>query len=410
MDTIPGAPDFNNTQKAFAYKNDHELNKAHWLFQLMRFRWIVKLGTFVTPILIKYKFPVKGIIKNTIFRQFVGGITLSETSSVINELNHYCVDVILDYGVEGGEYDELKYEREANEFINVIQFAGGKSNAPFISIKVTGLTSSKLLAKLNISNPGNGKFPEDVWGKISLLDQDEKSQWDNLLRRVDKICAIAVNQKIGVMIDAEESWIQDPIDLVAELMMKKYNHNHYVVFNTIQLYRKDRFSFMKKSIKKAINESYKPAFKLVRGAYMEKERKRALEFGYTSPIHESKDATDKDYNDAIDFCFSLLSEICIIIASHNEQSTQLATAYNSQMKNNRVNIHFSQLYGMSDNLTFNLSANGYQVSKYLPFGPVEEVIPYLMRRAQENSSVSGQTTRELYLIKKELTRRQKHNI
>ena len=207
------------------------------------------------------------------------------------------------------------------------------------------------------------------------------------------------------MIDAEESWLQDPIDLVADLMMKKYNQSNFIVFNTIQLYRKDRLSFMKKCINQAIDASYKPAFKLVRGAYMEKERKRALELDYPSPIQETKDATDKDYNEAIDYCFSLDNEISIVIASHNELSTRLAALRSTQNQDKGKDVHFSQLYGMSDNLTFNLSANGYHVSKYLPFGPVEEVIPYLMRRAQENSSVSGQTTRELYLIKKEISRR-----
>lgn len=407
METIPAGPDFNNTERAFAYKNDHELNKAHWLFQLMRFGWIVKLGTIVTPLLIKYRFPVKAIIKNTIFRQFVGGVTLSETSSVINELKEYNVDVILDYGVEGGEYDEAKYDREAGEFIKVIQFAGKQSNAPFISIKVTGLISSKLLNKLNISNPGNETYPEDLLKKINALDTIEKNQWNNLIKRVDQICSVAEQHQIGVMIDAEESWIQDPIDLVADLMMKKYNQSQFTVFNTIQLYRKDRLSFMKQSIDNAIQGGYKPAFKLVRGAYMEKERKRAVDLSYSSPIQDSKESTDHDYNQAIEYCFSLKSEICIVIASHNEASTKLAAMQYSNNQDNGKDIHFSQLYGMSDNLTFNLAANGFHVSKYLPFGPVEEVIPYLMRRAQENSSVSGQTSRELYLIKKEISRRRK---
>lgn len=407
METIPAGPDFNNTEKAFAYKNDKELNKAHWLFQLMRYGWIVKLGTVITPLLIKYRFPVKGIIKNTIFRQFVGGVTLSETSSVMDELKHYNVDVILDYGVEGGEYDESKYNREANEFINVIQFAAKQTNAPFISIKITGLISSKLLNKLNISNPGNGNYPEDLFNKIDTLDPIEKKMWDNLINRVNQICSVAEQHKVGVMIDAEESWIQDPIDLVADLMMKKYNQNQFVVFNTIQLYRKDRLAFMKNSIDNAIYGAYKPAFKLVRGAYMEKERKRAVDLAYPSPIQDSKEATDQDYNSAIEHCFSRESEICIVIASHNEESTRLATLYSSKNQDNGKSIHFSQLYGMSDNLTFNLAASGFHVSKYLPFGPVEEVIPYLMRRAQENSSVSGQTSRELYLIKKEISRRQK---
>jgi proline dehydrogenase len=207
------------------------------------------------------------------------------------------------------------------------------------------------------------------------------------------------------MIDAEESWIQDPIDLIADLMMEKYNKSKFTVFNTIQLYRSDRLSFLKSSIAEAQQLNYKPAYKLVRGAYMEKERKRAMALNYPSPIQINKLETDEAYNEAINYCCSIESPVCIVIASHNEESTIIAANHGQVNSNKNVEIHFSQLYGMSDNLTFNLAAKGFKVSKYLPFGPVEEVIPYLMRRAQENSSISGQTSRELYLLKKELLRR-----
>ncbi len=405
MKASPDKLNFNDTEKAFAYKNDIQLKRAHWLFQFMQFGWIVKLGSLVTPLLIKFKFPVKGLIKKTIFSQFVGGEKLSETTPVVKMLQDHDVDVILDYGVEGGEYEDSKYDRETEEFIKVIEFAGKQPNAPFISIKVTGLVSSILLNKLNISNPGNGNYPESIWQKIDALESSEKTNWDKLIRRVDLICKAAEINGIGVMIDAEESWIQDPIDLIADLMMEKYNKSKFTVFNTIQLYRSDRLSFLKSSIAEAQQLNYKPAYKLVRGAYMEKERKRALALNYPSPIQINKSQTDEAYNEAINYCYSIESPVCIVIASHNEESTIIAANHGQVNSNKNVEIHFSQLYGMSDNLTFNLAAKGFKVSKYLPFGPVEEVIPYLMRRAQENSSISGQTTRELYLLKKELSRR-----
>lgn len=405
MNAHPEKLNFNDTEKAFAYKNNTALKKAYWLFQIMQVNWLVKIGTYVTPILIKLRFPIKKIIKKTIFNQFVGGEKLTDTDSVLNLLKQHHVDVILDYGIEGGEYGEGKYDHETEAFIQVIEFAGKQNNAPFISIKITGLVSSILLNKLNISNPGNGQFPETIFEKIDNLSESEKYQWNKMISRVDRICTTAEKKGIGVMIDAEESWIQDPIDLIADLMMEKYNKSKFIVFNTIQLYRSDRLSFLKSSIKHAIDKEYKPAFKLVRGAYMEKERKRASALGYTSPIHTSKSNTDEAYDDAINHCFSIHSPICIVIASHNEESTMLAAKKLENNDINRAEVHFSQLYGMSDNLTFNLASNGFNVSKYLPFGPVADVIPYLMRRAQENSAIAGQTSRELYLIKKELDRR-----
>ena len=405
MKTSADSLNFNDTEKAFAYKNDLQLKKAHWLFQFMQFGWIVKLGSLTTPLLIKFKFPVKGLIKKTIFSQFVGGEKLSETTRVVNMLHNHHVDVILDYGVEGGEYEDSKYDHETSEFIKVIEFAGKQPNAPFISIKVTGLGSSMLLNKINISNPGNGIYPESIWQKIDSFTNSEKTNWEKLVGRVDVICKAAEINGIGVMIDAEESWIQDPIDLIADLMMEKYNKTKFTVFNTIQLYRSDRLSFLKSNIAQAIKSNYKPAYKLVRGAYMEKERKRAIALNYPSPIQINKSDTDNAYNEAINYCCSIESPICIVIASHNEESTIIAANSGETGSNKNVEIHFSQLYGMSDNLTFNLASKGFKVSKYLPFGPVEEVIPYLMRRAQENSSISGQTSRELFLLKKELSRR-----
>jgi proline dehydrogenase len=400
---------FDNTEKAFAYKSDRQLKKARFLFSAMQFTPLVRLGTIITPWAIKSGLPIKGLVKNTLFEQFVGGESLEKTDGVLDMLNDFKVDVILDYGVEGGEHSDEKYDQEVKNFIEVLSFSASRKNIPFISIKVTGLGSSLLLEKLNVSI---GKTPSfdltsDIEKAIASLNQNERASWNKIVERTEAICNHAASLGVGVMIDAEESWIQDPIDYVSQLMMAKYNKEKVVVYNTIQLYRSDRLDFLKKSYQHAENHSYKPGFKLVRGAYMEKERKRATELGYPSPIQNDKESTDKDYNSALELAFEKINLGSLIVASHNEISSLLATqlASSAGITTKHPNVHFSQLYGMSDNLTFNLADANFNVSKYLPFGPVDEVIPYLMRRAQENSSVSGQTGRELQLLKKECKRR-----
>lgn len=407
--SIEPVVNFDNTEKAFAYKTDGQLKKARFLFSAMQFTPLVKLGTVITPWAIKSGLPIKGIIKNTLFEQFVGGESLEKTDGVLDMLNNFNVDVILDYGVEGGEHNDEKYDQEVKTFIDVLSFSASRKNIPFISIKVTGLASSLLLEKLNVTI---GKVPSmelatDVKIAISALPQNDQDSWKKLLVRTEAICGHAASLGVGVMIDAEESWIQDPIDYIAQLMMAKYNKEKVVVYNTIQLYRSDRLEFLRKSYQHAIYHTYKPGFKLVRGAYMEKERKRAFEIGYPSPIQNDKDATDHDYNLALRLAFENIKNGSLIVASHNEKSSLLATELASAagLTTKHPNLHFSQLFGMSDNLTFNLADAHFNVSKYLPFGPVDEVIPYLMRRAQENSSVSGQTGRELQLLKKECQRR-----
>lgn len=399
---------FDDTRKAFAYKNDIELKKARFLFNIMQWGPVVRIGSTLTPILIKIGLPIKNLIKKTIFEQFVGGESLEKTSPVCEKLDKYHVDVILDYGIEGGEYTEDIYDKATTEFIKVIDYAALRRNIPFISIKVTGISSISFLEKLNLSIGKAEK--KDIFTDfailLSLLDESDKKEWEKLIERMKLICAEAHKTGIGVMIDAEESWIQDPIDYLATLMMKEYNHEKTVVFNTVQLYRTDRLAFLKQSAEHAGKNNYALGLKLVRGAYMEKETKRALKIGYTNPIQVSKEYTDKDYNLAVAFCLNHISHIKTIVASHNEKSNLDAANFMIEKQNQKhPNLHFSQLYGMSDNLTFNLADAGFNVSKYLPFGPLEEVIPYLMRRAQENSSISGQTTRELDLIKKECTRR-----
>lgn len=400
---------FNNTEKAFAYKTDRDLKRARFLFSAMHFAPLVKLGTKITPWAIKSGLPVKGIIKNTLFQQFVGGESLEETIGVADMLEKYNVQVILDYGVEGGEGNEDKYEAEANYFIKVIQFAATRKNIPFISIKITGLVSSSLLEKLDttLSATGTDQLGIGFNNKLEQLSQEEQAQWKQLISRTSRLCQAASDAGIGIMIDAEESWIQDAIDAVATQMMAQFNHGKVVVYNTIQLYRSDRLSYLTKTLDEAEQSGFIAGLKLVRGAYMEKERARAEKLGYPSPIQPNKESTDRDYDAAVQLCMSKMDLVSIIVASHNEKSNLLAAneSGSKELPAAHPHLHFSQLYGMSDNLTFNLADAGYNVSKYLPFGPVHEVIPYLMRRAQENSSVSGQTGRELELIKREFSRR-----
>ena len=400
---------FEDTEKAFAYKSDSQLKKAKFLFSVMQFSPLVKIGSRLTPWAIKTGLPVKGIIKHTLFEQFVGGESLEDTASVLNMLDSFKVKVILDYGVEGGEYGDAKYDIETETFIKVLAFSATRKNIPFISIKVTGLSSKSLLEKLNvtINKPTSDKLENLIPSEIKKLKDEDQKAWDNIIKRTEKICSAAANLGVGVMIDAEESWIQDPIDQIAILMMEKFNKEKVVVYNTIQLYRSDRLQFLRDSYAHAKMNNYYVGLKLVRGAYMEKERERAEKAGYPSPIQLDKFRTDEDYNEAIQLAFEKIDTCSVIIASHNENSNLLAAnlAHKTGIALNHNHLHFSQLYGMSDNLTFNLADAGFNVSKYLPFGPVEEVIPYLMRRAQENSSVSGQTSRELQLIYKEYKRR-----
>lgn len=395
---------FEDTATAFAYKNDRELKSARFLFSSMGKAWLVKLGLWLTPLALKIGLPVKGLIRKTIFKQFVGGESLQETSVVAEKLGHYDVKVILDYGVEGKAGEE-NFDKAALEFINVIQYAATQPNIPFMSVKLTGFSRFDLLQKIDAASV----YEHIVQGKIpgEILNEEEKKEWERVVGRLQKICVTAAATNVGVLIDAEESWIQDPVDALTIQMMQEFNKQRPVVYNTAQLYRKDRFRFIKDSTKYAKENNFIPAIKLVRGAYMEKERKRAEELEYPSPINENKQATDDEYNAALEFCINPENNIYIVVGSHNEYSNLLGVELMEKfgLSHNDPRIYFSQLYGMSDNITFNLARAGCLASKYVPFGPIKDVIPYLMRRAQENSSVSGQTGRELLLIKKELKRR-----
>ena len=400
---------FDNTEFAFEYKTDKELRKANFLFSSMSHSWLVNMGVKVTPWAIKTGLPINGLIRNTIFSQFVGGETLEETTVVAKNLGKYNVQVILDYGVEGKEGED-NFDHACDEFIRVINYAASQSNIPFMSIKVTGFARFSLLEKLDSMMTANtGTLMKRYLKAIDDLPAVEKEEWHRVRRRMMRICETAAEKKVGVLVDAEETWIQDPVDALTILMMDSFNKRRVVVYNTIQLYRHDRLKFLIDSHKAAEERNFILGAKNVRGAYMEKERKRAQEKGYASPIQADKESTDRDYNKALEFCISHLERIALIVATHNEYSnlytTQLLEKYGYPF--NHPHIHFSQLYGMSDNITFNLAHAGCSVSKYLPFGPIKDVIPYLMRRAQENTSVKGQTGRELGLIKKELERRKR---
>lgn len=399
---------FNNTEFAFQYKSDKELREARTLFGLMGNSLLVKLGTRITPWAIKAGLPVKGLIRNTIFKQFSGGETLQQTADVARILGKYHVDVILDYGVEGGEGGDAEYDQAATEFMKVIDYAATQPNIPFMSVKVTGLTRFALLEKLDaLMHARQGSLIKKYLGALEDLNIQEREEWHKVRLRMMRVCEKAAECGVGMLVDAEESWIQDPVDALVMLMMDSFNKQRVVIYNTVQHYRHDRLQFLKDCIDAAKERGFMLGVKLVRGAYMEKERKRAADKGYASPIQPDKASSDRDFNAGVELCIENLQRVGLVVASHNEHSNMLAVEKLGQLNIpfNHPHISFSQLYGMSDNITFNLAQAGCNVSKYLPFGPINDVIPYLMRRAQENTSVKGQTGRELGLIQKELKRR-----
>lgn len=384
-------PEFNNTEIAFRYRSNPELKKARFLFSSMGSPTLTSVGMSLTKFVISWNLPVKGLIKSTLFDQFCGGETMEEAGQTAAMLGKYGVSTILDYGVEGKESEE-DFDKAVPEFIKAIKYAAANKNIPFISIKVTGFAYFAMLEKIHAGVP---------------LSDSGKEAWSRVYKRIDAICKAAAENGIMVLVDAEESWIQKPVDDLTDAMMEKYNRSGAIVFNTFQLYRHDRYEFLKQSHKVAQSKGYILGAKLVRGAYMEKERNRATEMGYPSPIQPTKQACDVDYNAAALYCLENLSGIALFVGTHNEDSCMKVATY---MHNNNIpagspKVWFSQLYGMSDNISFNLAGSGYNVAKYLPYGPVKDVIPYLMRRAQENTSVAGQTGRELSLINQEMERR-----
>ena len=399
---------FENTENAFAYKSDAELKKARFLFKSMGNRFLVKWGIRLTPLAIRLRMPIRGLIRKTIFSQFVGGETLEQTAPVARKLAAFHVQAILDYGVEGGNNGEAGFDQACEEFIRVIDYAGSQPNIPYISIKMTGIARFELLEKLDHSlDQSPGSLMKRYAAALAGFSDQERAEWERVRGRMQKICERASAKKIAVLVDAEETWIQDPVDVLCIQMMAEYNQEEVTVYNTVQLYRHDRLSFLKDMLEAAELKNFVLGVKLVRGAYMEKERARAVEKNYPSPIQPDKEATDRDYNAAVEFCIDHIDHIACIVASHNDFSNLQATVLLKKKGHpfNHPHIHFSQLYGMSDHITFNLAKGGCSVSKYLPFGPIEDVVPYLMRRAEENSSLSGQTGKELALINRELVRR-----
>ena len=386
-----------NTEIAFAYKSTAELKRARFLFTVIQSPIIVSLATKLTPALMNSGLPINGLIRSTIFNQFVGGETLEETARVAKQLGAYGVQVILDYGVEAKEGEE-NFDNVTEKIMEALEFAATQKNIPFVSIKLTGIASLELLETLN----------EAPRLRSGIHDSEmEDAAWERVKERMYAICDLAAEKGVGILLDAEETWIQDPIDRLAIELMAEYNKEKVVVYNTYQLYRNDRYHFLQLSYKIAKEKNFKLGAKLVRGAYMEKERLHAKEQGVSSPIHLDKEATDKDFNDAAAFCIQNKESISFILASHNEQSNlKIAQLMIEKgIPAGDPHVHFSQLYGMSDPISFNMAKEGYNVSKYLPFGPIKDVIPYLMRRAEENSSVNGQTSRELLFIRQELSRR-----
>jgi proline dehydrogenase len=399
---------FDNTEVAFAHCSDSELKQAHWLFGLMNKPWLVKVGTRLAPWSLQAGLPVKGMIRKTIFSHFVGGETLEETIPVAKKLAKYNVQAILDYGVEG-KAGEANYDHACDEFIRVIRFAATQNNIPFMSVKVTGFARFALLEKIHdlMQPEESGSLVSRYNAALQRLSLEELNEWQKVYERFKTICIAARDERVGFLVDAEETWIQDPLDALTMILMADYNQTAVVIYNTLQMYRHDRLAFLKKCLDAAVEKNFLLGMKLVRGAYLDKERKRAAAKNYKDPTQPDKQSTDRDYDAAVEFCIKNIDRINVMVASHNENSNLLGVGLLEQkgLPLNHPHVHFSQLYGMSDNITYNLAQAGCNVSKYLPFGPIKDVIPYLMRRAQENTSVGGQTSRELNLIKKELQRR-----
>jgi proline dehydrogenase len=383
--------DFSNTHIAFQSKNNQELRNSYMLFKAIGYNWLVQAGPKMVEICFNLGLPVKGIIKRTVFHQFCGGETIEDCEKNIQLMHKYGVGTILDYSVEGEEKEEV-FEATAKEIIKTILKAKTNNSIPFSVFKVTGVARQELLAKVN----ENG-----------ALSDAEKNEFEQVKRRIKSICETAYTNKVRLFIDAEESWMQTTIDNMVTDMMMAYNKEQVIIYNTIQFYRHDRLAYLAKSIQHAKDNGYYYGVKLVRGAYMEKESLRAKEMGYVDPIQPNKAASDRDYNEGLKVCLSNIDKVAICAGTHNEESCVYLI---NLMKENRIapndeRVYFSQLFGMSDHLSYNLGNAGYRVAKYLPYGPVKAVLPYLFRRAQENTSVQGQAGRELSLVLKELSRR-----
>jgi proline dehydrogenase len=381
---------FNNTQIAFSLKSDSELERAFFLFKLIQSQPMVKIGTAVTNFALKANLPVEGLIRSTVFDHFCGGVTEEDCIPNIEKMYSNGVYSVLDYSVEGKETEE-QFDLVKAKTLKNIEFAKKKDAIPFVVFKPTGVGRFSLYQKIT---------------EKKLLSNEEKSEWLTVLSRYHEICDKAVKYDVPILIDAEESWMQDAADDLVESLMKKYNVHKAIIFNTLQMYRHDRMEYLIALHQKAVKGNYHIGLKIVRGAYMEKERERAKENNYPSPICNNKNATDKNFNAAIKFMMEH-DKMALFAGTHNEESSYLLLDLAKQFEINPSDqrLWFGQLYGMSDHISFNLAKEGYNTAKYVPFGPVRDVMPYLIRRAEENTSVAGQTSRELNLIKEERVRR-----
>ena len=382
---------FDNTQVAFSLKSDTELKRAYFLFNMIGSQSLVKIGTALTHFALKAHLPVEGLIRATVFDHFCGGVTEKDCLKVVDKLYTKGVSSVLDYSVEGKE-EEAQFDAALAMTLKTIEFAKEREAIPFAVFKPTGFGRIDLYEKV---------------GEKVTLSEAEQEEWNSVVKRFDIACKAAFEKDVMLLIDAEESWMQDAADAIVTDMMRKYNQQKAIVFNTLQMYRWDRLDYLKQLHEQAKTEGFHIGMKLVRGAYMEKENARAAEKGLKSPICISKEATDINYDAAVLYMVDHLEQMAIFAGTHNEESSyklmQLLDEKGISKDDKR--IFFGQLLGMSDNISFNLAANKYNVAKYLPFGPVRDVMPYLIRRAQENTSVAGQTSRELTLIKKEKERR-----
>ena len=382
---------FNNTQVAFQLKGDAELERAYFLFRMIANEPLVRIGTAMTNFAIKAHLPVEGLIRATVFDHFCGGVSELDCMPVVDKMYEVGVSAVLDYSVEGKESDK-QFDDVVARTLKILDFVKEKNAIPFAVFKPTAV----------------GRF--DLYKKVSSgdeLNQDELKEWDRIRKRFEVICKKAYELEISLLIDAEESWMQDAADELCEIMMKKYNKERAVVFNTLQMYRWDRLEYLKALHEKAREEKFIIGMKLVRGAYMEKENARAEEKGYPTPICASKKDTDDNFNAGVRYMMEHIDEMEIFLGTHNEESSYLLIELMQQkgISENDRRIWFGQLYGMSDHISYNLAEYKFNVAKYLPFGPVKDVMPYLIRRAEENTSVAGQTTRELSLLSQERRRR-----
>ncbi|PWA04717.1 proline dehydrogenase family protein [Flavobacterium psychrotolerans] len=382
---------FNNTQVAFSLKSDTELDRAYFLFKLIDNQPLVRIGTAVTNFAIKAHLPVEGLIRATVFDHFCGGVNEDDCLTVVDKMFTKGVSSVLDYSVEGKEEEE-QFNAALDMTLKTIEFAKEREAIPFAVFKPTGFGRLDLYEKL---------------GEKQSLTPNEQIEWDKIVARFDLVCNEAHTKNVALLIDAEESWMQDAADDLVTQMMRKYNKEKAIVFNTLQMYRWDRLDYLKQLHDIAKSEGFLIGMKLVRGAYLEKENERATEKGYLSPICNSKEATDENYDAAVQYMTEHLDTMSLFAGTHNESSSYrlMELMQEKGIAKNDNRIWFGQLYGMSDNISFNLAQDGYNVAKYLPFGPVRDVMPYLIRRAEENTSVAGQTSRELKLIKTERDRR-----